>query len=107
MDPIRFPGDWKVNRAGETVTQTRPQEAAQAVESFFLSYLLKVMRESSPDGGLLGETGASHQMLQGVWDEALARAMVARGGIGLRSWILEALEATPGEPDQGGGEESR
>ena len=103
MDPIWFPGKWSIQALPTSQGAsgaTRPEEAAQAVEAFFLSYLLKVMRESSPHGGFLG-SGASSQMLQGIWDEALAQVMAERGGIGLRPWLLQALDTTPGGRDQG------
>ena len=65
------------------------RQAAQEYESYFLSYLMKIMRNTVPKGSLtsnpMGETFHS------FYDEEIARRAAQSGGIGLADFVLSSL----------------
>ena len=67
------------------------REAAREFESFFLSYLLQVMRRTVPETGLLGP-GRAEKIYRSLLDEEIARSVADRGGIGLGDWVARGLE---------------
>lgn len=66
------------------------KKAAKEFESYFISYLLKVMRESIPKDSLFGG-GKGEEMYRSFQDEELAKKMVDSGGIGLTEIIMRDL----------------
>ena len=63
------------------------QEATGQFEAYFLSLMMKEMRKSVPQGGLLGN-GLGQDIYQSMFDDALGSAMAQRGGIGLSKAML-------------------
>jgi peptidoglycan hydrolase FlgJ len=60
------------------------RQAAQEFEAYFLSYLLKTMRETVPTG-LLDRKGEA--MWYSFYDQEIARLATEAGGIGLTQFI--------------------
>lgn len=69
------------------------KKAAQEFESYFISYMLKVMRESLPKDSLFGG-GKGEEIYRSFQDEELAKRMVESGGIGLTEIIMRDLSRT-------------
>lgn len=67
------------------------KKATKEFEAFFLSYMLKTMRESVPKDGLLSG-GKSEEIYTSMLDEALSKEMSERGGIGIGELMLRQLE---------------
>lgn len=78
-------------------TQTKPQRpddlkrATKEFEAFFLTQMLKVMRESVPKDGLLSG-GKGGEIYTSMLDDALSKEMADRGGIGIGQLMLKQLE---------------
>ncbi|MGH7232571.1 MAG: rod-binding protein [Nitrospiraceae bacterium] len=68
------------DRAGEI------RAAAQAFEGYFLSYLLKVMRETIPTGLIENKAG---QQFYSFYDQEIGRLAAQAGGIGLARMVEE------------------
>jgi flagellar protein FlgJ len=66
-------------KAGHSIHQ-----AAQEFESYFLSYLLKTMRETVPTG-FLDRKG--EQVWHSFYDQEISRLATEAGGIGLTQFI--------------------
>ena len=66
-------------------------KAAKDFESFFAYYLLKVMRESVPKGGLLN-SGMGENVYNSLIDENIAEGISSRGGLGLSDLIIKQME---------------
>ena len=64
------------------------REAAQQFETYFLSYLLKSMRETVPTG-FLDRKG--EQVWYSFYDQEIARLATEAGGIGLTQFIEEHM----------------
>ena len=73
---------------GEDLLQRRSvhtvRQAAQEFEAYFLSYLLKTMRETVPTG-FLDRKGEA--MWYSFYDQEIARLATEAGGIGLTQFI--------------------
>jgi flagellar protein FlgJ len=61
-------------------TAAKIREAGQEFEGFFISYLLKTMRETVHAGLLKNQAG---QMFQSFYDQELGRVAAQAGGLGL------------------------
>ena len=83
------------------------KKAAREFEALFVSYLLKVMRETIEESGLT-EGGLGKGIYTELFDEELSRAVSQRGPLGLSDLILKGLSSRqPGEspaPTGGSGE---
>ncbi len=66
------------------------KEAAEGFETYFIYTLLKEMRKTIPDGGLMGP-GIGKGMYEAMFDDAIAKSMAKQGGIGLGKFITESL----------------
>ena len=66
-------------QAGHSIHQ-----AAQEFESYFLSYLLKTMRETVPTGFL---DRKAEQVWHSFYDQEISRLATEAGGIGLTQFI--------------------
>lgn len=78
-DSLRQAKEAIAHHAGHTV-----REAAQEFETYFLSYLLKTMRDTVPTG-FLDRKG--EQVWYSLYDQEIARLATEAGGIGLTSLI--------------------
>lgn len=77
-------------RAVEAASDQRDlKTAAQAFESYFLTYLLKVMRETVPKNGLL--SNRMGEIFSSFLDQEIGKRAAEVGGIGLSDMILSTL----------------
>lgn len=84
--------------AGQKGSSGRVDElrrAAQEFESLFIFQMLKVMRETVPEGGLL-QGGPGNDIFLTMMDQHLASAMAEQGGLGLAEIIVRDLEPALG-----------
>jgi len=74
-------------------------EAGKQFESYFVSYLLKVMRETIPQGAIANKQGA---YFDSFYDEEIGRRAAESGGIGIAQMVQEHAEkyfsGFPAEP---------
>lgn len=68
-------------------------KAAEGMESMFLDYMMKVMRDSIPNEGGGGADSAAQQIYGGMRDSEFAKIAAKRGGIGLSEQIIAYLES--------------
>ena len=64
--------------------------AAQQFESFFLSYLMKEMKQNTLDSGLFGN-GLGSDTYSDLFNEELSKVMSERGGIGLADMLVKHM----------------
>jgi flagellar protein FlgJ len=67
------------------------KRACAEFESLFLNYLLKSMRSSIPEGGIIEQSEES-KMFKSMLDEKLADNISANGGLGLGDILLQQLK---------------
>ncbi|MGE3977798.1 MAG: rod-binding protein [Nitrospira sp.] len=72
----------------QNATETRQQmvQAGQQFEAYFISYLLKVMRETVPEGALTNKQGA---YFYSFYDEEIGKRAAESGGIGIAKMVRE------------------
>lgn len=75
-------------------------KAAEGMETMFLDYLMKVMRETVPTEST-GADAAAHQVYGGMRDSEFAQAAAKRGGIGLADQIIAYMESQRYNSNQG------
>jgi flagellar protein FlgJ len=73
--PASQPGEKKVDRE-------KLKKACADFEALLVARMLKLMRQSIPQNGLLGN-GPGKEIYQSLMDQELAKKMSKRGGIGL------------------------
>lgn len=61
-------------------------EAGRKFEAYFISYLLKVMRETVPEGSLANKQGA---YFHSFYDEEIGKRAAESGGIGIAKMVQE------------------
>ena len=61
-------------------------KASQEFESYFVSYMLKVMRETVPQGELTANKMG--EMFYSFYDEEIGKRAAQAGGIGLSDYVL-------------------
>ena len=61
-------------------------EAGRKFEAYFISYLLKVMRETVPEGALANKQGA---YFYSFYDEEIGMRAAESGGIGIAKMVQE------------------
>jgi flagellar protein FlgJ len=64
-------------------------EAGQQFDAFFVSYLLKVMRETVPEGALANKQGA---YFYSFYDQEIGLRAAQAGGIGITQMVKEYAE---------------
>jgi len=64
-------------------------KASQEFESYFLSYMLKVMRETVPKGELT--ENKMGDMYYSFYDQEIGKRAAQAGGIGLSDYVLAAV----------------
>ena len=71
-------------------------------ESIFLTYMLKSMKTTSDQNGLLGNSNDS-KIIKSMFDETLALGIAKSGGIGLGKMLFEAFrdQNSGSAPDSG------
>ncbi|MBI2875569.1 MAG: peptidoglycan DD-metalloendopeptidase family protein [Candidatus Tectomicrobia bacterium] len=80
------------------------EKVAREFEALFIHYLFKVMRETVPQGGLLGD-GQEEAFYTSMLDQELARRMADRGGLGLADLIRQGtLEESARRPPDAAGQ---
>lgn len=72
-------------------TETREQliQAGQEFEAYFISYLLKVMRETVPEGALANKQG---DYFYSFYDQEIGTRAAQSGGIGIAKMVQEYAE---------------
>jgi len=75
-------------------------EAGRQFEAYFISYLLKVMRETVPQDGLLPNKQGAH--FHTFYDQEIGRRAAESGGIGLtammQNYVRNNLAGLPNTP---------
>jgi flagellar protein FlgJ len=79
----------KVDGVAQAARQGDLLKASQEFESNFVSYLLKVMRETVPQGDLTANKMG--EMFYSFYDEEIGRRAAQAGGIGLSDYVLAAV----------------
>lgn len=74
-------------RAGDADARAEVERATQMLETHFVTWLLREMRRTVPEGGLLPR-GPAQDIYEQMLDDALAQSIARGGGLGL----AEALE---------------
>jgi peptidoglycan hydrolase FlgJ len=64
-------------------------EAGKQFESYFVSYLLKVMRETVPEGAIANKQGT---YFYSFYDEEIGRRAAETGGLGITRMVQEHAE---------------
>ena len=64
-------------------------KASQEFESYFVAYMLKVMRETVPQGELTANKMG--EMFYSFYDEEIGKRAAQAGGIGLSDYVLAAV----------------
>ncbi len=82
--------------AGASVTQVEQLaqrgdllKASQEFESYFVSYMLKVMRETVPQGELTANKMGD--MFQSFYDQEIGKRAAQSGSLGLSNYVLAAV----------------
>jgi len=83
--------------------RTRLKKACEKFEGLFLSYMLKVMRESVPTSGLLGN-GFGKDIFETLFDQTLGEKLAEREEIGLAQVLYKQLSRTLADQEQPAGE---
>jgi Rod binding domain-containing protein len=76
-------------------THRRMKEACSELESLFIYYLLKEMRETVPKDGLFSG-GKTEEMYTSMFDIQLAKEIAMKRGIGISSIVLNQVEKGAG-----------
>ncbi len=68
-----------------------PMEVAKEFEAILVAQMIGAMRRTVPESGTL-EASASRRMLDGAFDQEVARSLVAKGGLGIAEQIVGQIE---------------
>ena len=66
-----------------------PGRGAKEIEGYFVSYLMKTMRDTVPKNGLFGQSGEQFRFF---YDQEIGRLAAESGGFGLARLIEEDLK---------------
>ncbi len=83
-DPVLHLNLSKSQNAAEARQQM--VQAGRQFEAYFISYLLKVMRETVPEGALANKQGA---YFYSFYDEEIGKRAAESGGIGIANMVQE------------------
>ena len=86
----------KVQDLQATLDRGDIRRASEKFESYFLSYLLKVMRSTIPKGVLT--QNPMGEVYYSFYDEEIGKRAAEVGGIGLSDMILSTLAEEPASP---------
>jgi flagellar protein FlgJ len=81
--------DGRVEAIKKTIEEGKIKKASEEFEAYFISYMLKVMRETVPKG-LLTQNRMG-EAFQSFYDEAIGKQSAQVGGIGLAQYIETKL----------------
>ncbi len=79
----------RVEAFKKDIQEGKIKQASEDFEAYFISYMLKVMRETVPKG-LLTENRMG-EVFQSFYDEAIGKESAKIGGIGLAQYIEAKL----------------
>lgn len=79
----------KVDQVEQLARRGDLRKASQEFESYFLSHMLKVMRETVPKGALT--ENKMGDMFYSFYDQEIGRRAAQSGGIGLSEYVLAAV----------------
>ena len=79
----------KVDHVEQSVRRRELLRASQEFESYFLAYLMKVMRETVPKGALTANRMG--EMYYSFYDEEIGNRAAQAGGIGLSDYVLASV----------------
>ena len=87
--------------ASDAPTDAELEKACQEMESIFLNFLLKEMRNTINKSGFISG-GTAENIYTGMLDAEISKVISARGGIGLSKILYEQLgQDTEDKPDHG------
>ena len=73
------------------VREARLRRACLEFESLFIAHMLKAMRKTVSEGGLIGESNEG-KIFKSMFDEKLALEIAQSGGIGLGEMLFEQIK---------------
>jgi len=79
----------KVDQVEQSARRGELLRASQEFESYFLAYLMKVMRETVPKGALTANRMGD--MYYSFYDEEIGKRAAQAGGIGLSDYVLDSV----------------
>jgi flagellar protein FlgJ len=79
----------KVDQVEQSSRRGELLRASQEFESYFLSYLMKVMRETVPKGALTANRMGD--MFNSFYDEEIGKRAAQAGGIGFSAYVLDTV----------------
>ncbi len=79
----------KIDQVGHLAKQGDLLKASQEFESYFVSYMLKVMRETVPQGELTANKMGD--MFQSFYDQEIGKRAAQAGSLGLSDYVLAAV----------------
>ncbi len=87
--------------ASDVATDIELEKACQEMESIFLNFLLKEMRNTIKKSGFISG-GTAENIYTGMLDAEISKVISARGGIGLSKILYEQLgQDREDKPDKG------
>jgi len=86
-------------QAGDAAAQEQVRRAARMLEAQFVTWLLREMRSTVPEGGLLPR-GPAQDIYEQMLDDSLAQAVARGRGLGLAQAIEAKLLARPHQAPQ-------
>ncbi len=81
------------------------KKASKEFESIFISYLLKVMRDTIEESGLT-EGGPGKDIYTELFDQEMSRSIADHGALGISDLIYKSLSARIQVRDQGGADKT-
>lgn len=79
-----------------------PEAVAKEFESILLAQVISAMRKTVPESGML-EASASRRMLDGAFDQEVARSLAAKGGLGIAEQIVGQIQREQARRDAAAG----
>lgn len=76
----------------QKLSDMRLKRVCSEFESLFIEQVLKTMRRTVHQGGLIGESNEG-KILTSMYDEKLAICIAQSGGIGLGQMLFESIKA--------------
>lgn len=85
------------DRTGVSIRQEELLRASREFESYFLCYLMKVMRETVPKEALTANRMGD--MFHSFYDEEIGKRAAQAGGVGFSDYVMESLAANEDTAD--------
>lgn len=104
IDPIAGLPEANEQGVNRQLSNSELKEACQAFESVFVTYMLKEMRGTVSEGGLL-EGGPGQSMYKEMLDEEYAKSISESGSLGLADLMYQQLIAGLHQPQVSGSDE--